>query len=63
MTFAGEYTPPTLTVDAVVLRLHGAALEVLLVRRSPELSKGSGALPGGYNAAGQTTLDAWLATA
>lgn len=61
MTFTMPYAPPTLTVDAVVFRLNGASLEVLLVRRSAEPFKNSWALPGGYNAAGQTTLDALAA--
>lgn len=58
MTFESEYTPPTLTVDAVVFSLRDGDLHVLLIRRSAEPFKGSWALPGGYNAAGQTTLDA-----
>ena len=55
MDNSSAYTPPTLTVDAVVFRLYGASLEALLIERSREPFKGAWALPGGYSAAGQTT--------
>lgn len=56
--FAGEYIPPTLTVDSVVLQLIDGELFVLLIQRANEPFKGAWALPGGYNPAGETTHDA-----
>lgn len=58
MNFNQPYVPPTLTVDGVFFQVSGNKLEVLLVQRSQEPFKGKWALPGGYNAAGQTTLEA-----
>jgi 8-oxo-dGTP diphosphatase len=58
MKYAGPYTPPTLTVDAVIFRLTDTVLEVLLTKRAEEPFKGDWALPGGYCAKGQTTLEA-----
>ena len=58
MNHTTSYTPPTLTVDAVIFQLNNDRLEVLLVKRSAEPFQGAWALPGGYNAAGQTTLEA-----
>lgn len=55
MSYTGPYIPPTLTVDAVIFRIENGALEVLLIKRSSEPFKGSWALPGGYNAQGETT--------
>jgi 8-oxo-dGTP diphosphatase len=52
------YIPPTLTVDSVVMQLLGDKLGVLLIKRAREPFKGSWALPGGYNPAGETTLQA-----
>lgn len=52
------YTPPTLIVDSVVLRLNQKTLEVLLIKRGREPFAGAWALPGGYCAAGETTIDA-----
>jgi len=54
----GEYVPPTLTVDSVVLQLDGNKLSVLLIKRTREPFIGWWALPGGYCAAGETTRDA-----
>jgi len=54
----GDYVPPILTIDSVVFRLQGGVLEVLLIRRQAEPFKGAWALPGGYNAAGETTQEA-----
>lgn len=56
MTYA--YHPPTLTVDCVIFVLLHNELHVLLIQRAYEPFKGEWALPGGYNAAGDTTLDA-----
>lgn len=58
MKFTTPYTPPTLTVDAVLFQLNNGSLDVLLIRRSATPFKGAWALPGGYNAAGQTTIQA-----
>lgn len=56
--FTKEYVPPTVTVDAVVLQLINGVLNVCLVRRSNDPFKDTWALPGGYSAAGETTIDA-----
>ena len=61
MKYSGPYIPPTLTVDAVLFRLTGSELEVLLTKRANEPFKGDWALPGGYCAEGQTTLEALTA--
>lgn len=53
-----EYVPPTVTVDAVVFKLIENELNVLLIERHKEPFKGQYALPGGYNAQGETTLEA-----
>jgi 8-oxo-dGTP diphosphatase len=58
MKYTSPYVPPTLTVDAVVFQISGGALEVLLIKRENDPFKGTWALPGGYNAAGETTTDA-----
>lgn len=52
------YVPPILTVDSVILQLQHSQLAVLLIQRSQEPFKGTWALPGGYDAAGETTSDA-----
>jgi 8-oxo-dGTP diphosphatase len=52
------YTPPTLTVDAVIFQIIDNELFVLLIKRSNDPFKNCWALPGGYNAAGETTQDA-----
>lgn len=52
------YTPPTLTVDAVIFELVEGALHVLLIRRPDEPFKEFYALPGGYNPKGETTHQA-----
>jgi 8-oxo-dGTP diphosphatase len=57
MKFTGEYVPPTLTVDAVIFQLNGTELEVLLTKRAEDPFKGEWSLPGGYAAAGQTTIE------
>jgi 8-oxo-dGTP diphosphatase len=56
--FDKEYIPPTLTVDMVTFQIVAGKLEVLLVERAYDPFQGAWALPGGYNAAGQTTLEA-----
>lgn len=58
MQYTGKYIPPTLTVDAVVFQITNGTLEVLLIKRPNEPFKGEWALPGGYNAEGETTTDA-----
>ncbi len=52
------YRPPTLTVDIVIFRIANNELQVLLVKRAAEPFKGDWALPGAYNAAGDTTTQA-----
>lgn len=56
--YKGEYIPPTLTVDSVIFQLIGNQLCVLLIQRTQEPFNGWWALPGGYNAAGETTQEA-----
>ena len=56
--YQGEYIPPTLTVDVVLFQIIANKLSVLLVRRAAEPFKDHWALPGVYNARGETTLDA-----
>lgn len=58
MNYTKPYTPPTLTVDAVIFQINNNTLEVLLLKRPNEPFKGEWALPGGYNAKGETTTDA-----
>ncbi len=58
MKFTTPYEAPTLTVDAVLFRLVNSRLEVLLTKRAEEPFKNDWALPGGYCAKGQTTLEA-----
>lgn len=53
-----SYTPPILTVDAVIFQLINDVLHVLLIKRANDPFKGKYALPGGYNAAGETTSEA-----
>ena len=58
MEHTGTYTPPTLTVDAVLFQLINNQLHVLLTKRANDPFKGEWALPGGYCAKGQTTIEA-----
>ena len=58
MQHHSEYRPPTLAVDLVVFRLRAGVLEVLLMQRRNEPFAGEWALPGGYNAQGETTMEA-----
>ena len=58
MKYDKPYVAPTLTVDAVVFQITNGVLEVLLIKRANDPFKGTWALPGGYNAAGETTLGA-----
>ncbi|HSW92355.1 MAG TPA: NUDIX domain-containing protein [Patescibacteria group bacterium] len=58
MHYEQAYVPPTLTVDAVLFQLVDSQLMVLLTRRAEEPFKGAWALPGGYCAEGQTTIEA-----
>jgi len=52
------YEPPIVTVDSVIFQLVRNELCVLLLQRAAEPFKGEWALPGGYNAAGETTHEA-----
>lgn len=56
--YTTEYVPPILTADSVILQLIDNELSVLLIERASDPFKGAYALPGGYNAAGETTFDA-----
>jgi 8-oxo-dGTP diphosphatase len=58
MKYDKPYVAPTLTVDAIVFQITNGALEVLLIERANDPFKGSWALPGGYNASGETTTAA-----
>ncbi len=58
MKYTKPYVAPTLTVDAVIFQITNGVLEVLLIKRSNDPFKDAWALPGGYNAAGETTHDA-----
>ena len=58
MKYTNPYVPPTLTVDAVIFQLIDNVLNVLLINRLNEPFKGIWALPGGYNAIGETTIKA-----
>lgn len=55
-----DYTAPILTVDGIVFQLSEdkRELQVLLIQRGFEPFKGTFALPGGYNPAGETTKQA-----
>lgn len=55
MNYTKPYVAPTLTVDAVIFQISHNVLEVLVIKRANEPFAGSWALPGGYNAAGETT--------
>ncbi len=55
MQYNSPYVAPTLTVDAVIFQVTDGVLQVLLLNRQNEPFKGSWALPGGYNAQGETT--------
>ena len=58
MKYATAYVPPILTVDVVMFQLVDNQLAVLLTKRASEPFKGDWALPGGYCAQGQTTIEA-----
>lgn len=55
MKYTKPYIAPTLTVDAVIFQISNGVLETLLLKRANEPFKDAWALPGGYNAAGETT--------
>lgn len=61
MKYSSAYVPPTLTVDAVIFCLVDDKLNVLLTKRANEPFIGKWALPGGYCAKGQTTIEALAA--
>jgi len=52
------YEPPILTVDCVVFQLIDNELTVLVIKRATDPFKDQWALPGGYNAVGETTSEA-----
>jgi 8-oxo-dGTP diphosphatase len=52
------YVPPILTVDIIIFSLIENKLTVLLIKRTQDPFKGVCAIPGGYNAAGETTIEA-----
>lgn len=58
MNYTSPYEAPILTVDAVIFQLISGVLSVALVTRTNEPFKGAWALPGGYNAKGETTREA-----
>lgn len=58
MKYDKPYIAPTLVVDAVIFQISNGTLEVLLIKRTYEPFKDSWALPGGYNATGETTTAA-----
>lgn len=58
MKYTSEYVPPTLTVDAVIFQITNGVLEVLLIKRANDPFQDAWALPGGYNATGETTTSA-----
>lgn len=58
MKYTSPYIAPTLTVDAVIFQITAGSLEVLLIQRQNEPFQGAWALPGGYDAAGETTTNA-----
>ena len=62
MQYTQEYVPPILTVDSIIFQIIDNELCVLLIKRAADPFKGAWALPGGYNAAGETTLQAMART-
>jgi 8-oxo-dGTP diphosphatase len=58
MNYQTPYEPPIVTVDAIIFTLIANELHVMVVKRTDEPFKGHWALPGGYSAAGQTTIEA-----
>ena len=57
-SYQDGYLPPILTADCVVFQLIDGVFSVLLIQRQNEPFKGTWALPGGYNAIGETTREA-----
>jgi 8-oxo-dGTP diphosphatase len=55
---SAPYIPPTVTVDGIVFQILDDTLGVLLIKRTNEPFKDEWALPGGYNARGETTTEA-----
>lgn len=56
--YENGYIPPILTVDMIIFSVIETQLSVLIIKRSQDPFKGTYAIPGGYNAAGETTLQA-----
>lgn len=58
MKYTTPYTPPTLTVDAVIFQVLNGVLNVCLIQRAEDPFKDAWALPGGYSPQGETTTEA-----
>lgn len=58
MSYDTPYTPPTLTVDAVIFQIIHGQLNVCLIQRANDPFEGAWALPGGYSPRGETTIEA-----
>ena len=58
MKYDKPYIAPTLTVDVIIFQISNGVLEALLIKRPHEPFAGEWALPGGYNAKGETTTTA-----
>jgi 8-oxo-dGTP diphosphatase len=57
-----KYSPPTLTVDAVIFQLDDDGLKVLVINRAKEPFMNFLALPGSYSSAGETSIDSFNRT-
>lgn len=53
-----KFVSPNVFVDVVIFQLIDNELSVLLIKRAREPYKGSWALPGGFNPAGETSAEA-----
>jgi 8-oxo-dGTP diphosphatase len=53
-----KFFKPSVTVDVVVFTIENNLLKVLSIKRADEPFKGVSALPGGFLASGETTLEA-----
>lgn len=58
VNYPTPYVAPILVVDSVIFQLIDGVLSVLLIQRTQEPFLYTYALPGGYDAAGETTTDA-----
>lgn len=57
-TYTYEYPRPMVTVDTVLFRFAGGAVETLLVKRREEPHKGRWAFPGGFISMDERLIDA-----